>query len=561
MGRRTKVEGRILVLGAGVAGVATATALHVAGLDFVVYERRAGMGGVWFQNYPGASGTVCVGCVLCACCCCCCVHVCATGGRLLRVHLLTLLRFAPTRPYTACSLEPTPVQTSAQQYEYPGKKYPEHIRHRTNPPGPTDAEVRDYLTEYCDEQNISNRFEFKVTVTNVAKKQNGDWTVTSSKGTETFAFVVICTGLFSNKPNLLHIPGMDEFKAEGGTVLHTSTWESLAPFHGQRVLIIGNGKSAADAAMAAANVAKAAGTTPPVQVIRQPRWYVPRLLLQHKWLVHSRLATSVLPRYYENDTFAAKLLHALASPVKFLLWRTLEVGFWILLRLPWALWPRWGTLHREGALAVAMLVTDERHLRPIRSGEIDLRVGHVQKLSPRQAHLSNGSVPVDVIVMGTGWQPPEYSFLDPETVRSKLDFTADGLWLYRNILVPQLDGIAFIGANTLSLMNTYSSFVQAFWLIGLLLGHRDYMSEQQMVDNIAREKAFKRRVFPYCNIRGANINSYMGHYLDILLAEQGIQAHVYSGPLARVVNMVMPILPETMAESFAKARLAIQKSR
>jgi cation diffusion facilitator CzcD-associated flavoprotein CzcO len=53
-----KVEGRIAVIGAGVAGVATATALNAAGLDFVVYERNPGVGGLWFQNYPGASGTL-----------------------------------------------------------------------------------------------------------------------------------------------------------------------------------------------------------------------------------------------------------------------------------------------------------------------------------------------------------------------------------------------------------------------------------------------------------------------------------------------------------------------
>jgi cation diffusion facilitator CzcD-associated flavoprotein CzcO len=51
------VDGRIVVIGAGVAGVAMASALQTAGLDFVVYERNAGVGGLWFQNYPGASGT------------------------------------------------------------------------------------------------------------------------------------------------------------------------------------------------------------------------------------------------------------------------------------------------------------------------------------------------------------------------------------------------------------------------------------------------------------------------------------------------------------------------
>jgi NAD(P)-binding Rossmann-like domain len=48
----------IAVIGAGVAGVATAVALAAAGYtQFVVYDKNAGLGGLWHQNYPGASGT------------------------------------------------------------------------------------------------------------------------------------------------------------------------------------------------------------------------------------------------------------------------------------------------------------------------------------------------------------------------------------------------------------------------------------------------------------------------------------------------------------------------
>lgn len=53
----SKVTGRVAVIGAGVAGVAAATALKKASIDFVVYEKQEGVGGLWYQNYPGASGT------------------------------------------------------------------------------------------------------------------------------------------------------------------------------------------------------------------------------------------------------------------------------------------------------------------------------------------------------------------------------------------------------------------------------------------------------------------------------------------------------------------------
>jgi cation diffusion facilitator CzcD-associated flavoprotein CzcO len=54
MGKR--VDGRICVIGAGVAGVATAAALASESLDFVVYEKKENLGGLWLNNYPGASG-------------------------------------------------------------------------------------------------------------------------------------------------------------------------------------------------------------------------------------------------------------------------------------------------------------------------------------------------------------------------------------------------------------------------------------------------------------------------------------------------------------------------
>lgn len=47
----------IAVIGAGVAGIATAAALSTAGYThFVVYDKNDGIGGVWHHNYPGATG-------------------------------------------------------------------------------------------------------------------------------------------------------------------------------------------------------------------------------------------------------------------------------------------------------------------------------------------------------------------------------------------------------------------------------------------------------------------------------------------------------------------------
>lgn len=47
---------RVAIIGAGVAGVATAGALHDYGIDFTVFDRNHRPGGLWADNYPGAKG-------------------------------------------------------------------------------------------------------------------------------------------------------------------------------------------------------------------------------------------------------------------------------------------------------------------------------------------------------------------------------------------------------------------------------------------------------------------------------------------------------------------------
>ena len=55
--KKKKPEKPIAIIGAGVAGVAMAGALMDHNItDFVVFEKNAGPGGLWYDNYPGAKG-------------------------------------------------------------------------------------------------------------------------------------------------------------------------------------------------------------------------------------------------------------------------------------------------------------------------------------------------------------------------------------------------------------------------------------------------------------------------------------------------------------------------
>ena len=56
MEQPNSTQQRVAIIGAGVAGCAVAGALQDYGIDFRVYEMNDKPGGLWVDNYPGASG-------------------------------------------------------------------------------------------------------------------------------------------------------------------------------------------------------------------------------------------------------------------------------------------------------------------------------------------------------------------------------------------------------------------------------------------------------------------------------------------------------------------------
>ena len=126
---------------------------------------------------------------------------------------------------------------------------------------------------------MKRHFQFNCRVSSVLASSDDDWVIEFQNGkVQHFSFVVFCTGLVSVKPKMIEIPGMNDFVWNGGEVIHSSERYSDAFFHGQRVMVIGNGKSAADAITSAVEVAKKKNDPAPFQVARRQIWYIPRYL-------------------------------------------------------------------------------------------------------------------------------------------------------------------------------------------------------------------------------------------------------------------------------------------
>ena len=106
--------------------------------------------------------------------------------------------------------------------------------------------------------------------------------------------------------------------------------------------------------------------------------------------------------------------------------------------------------------------------RLIRKGVIQARRTGVRGFTISEVVLESGNkIAADLVVLATGWKT-DYAFL-PEAVRARLQLEADGLYLYRHIVHPDLPRLAFIGnASSISSVLTYS--LQARWLGDLLSG-------------------------------------------------------------------------------------------
>ncbi|MGE0487228.1 MAG: flavin-containing monooxygenase [Gammaproteobacteria bacterium] len=175
---------RIVIIGAGMAGILTVIKLREAGYDnFVVYEKADRLGGTWRENtYPGIACDV------------------------------------PAHLYTY-SFEPNPEWSS------------------TFASGP---EIQAYFERVAEKYDVLRHIRFNEAVPHVEFK-DGRWHIRTSTGREDVAdFLVAATGVLHH-PHVADIPGLDSF---AGACFHSAQWDHSVPLEGKRVGVIGTGSTA-----------------------------------------------------------------------------------------------------------------------------------------------------------------------------------------------------------------------------------------------------------------------------------------------------------------------------
>ncbi|MEM8961158.1 MAG: NAD(P)-binding domain-containing protein [Acidobacteriota bacterium] len=196
---------RACVIGAGPSGLTAAKNLLQVGIEPVVYEARADLGGNWNATSNPDVPTV-----------------------------FDTTRLISSKTLSAYEDFPFPADTDA----YPRRQ-------------PLAA----YFDAYAERFGLRDHIRFHVSVESVAPIDNG-WSVriedktTGERTVEPFDAVFVCNGHHATP----RIPAV--FQGHDDRVVHSSAFWRATPFAGERVLVVGGGNSGCDIAVEVSRVAK-----------------------------------------------------------------------------------------------------------------------------------------------------------------------------------------------------------------------------------------------------------------------------------------------------------------
>jgi putative flavoprotein involved in K+ transport len=198
---------RVVIVGAGAAGLSTAAALTRRGVDALVLDRSDRIGGSWASRYE-------------------------------RLHLHTIRRFSGLAHHGIPS------------------RYPRYL---------SKDEYAAYLGEYAERFALRVALGEDVTAIHPAPGEGHTWEIDTAQRTVETQVAIIATGHYA-EPQIPSWEGIHEYE---GRLIHSAAYRSGREFAGSRALVVGLGNSGAEIAtdlveQGAASVSVAVRTPPPI---------------------------------------------------------------------------------------------------------------------------------------------------------------------------------------------------------------------------------------------------------------------------------------------------------
>lgn len=480
---------RVAVVGAGFAGISTAKYLTQYGHDVTVFEACDDVGGVWSKarRYPGLA-----------------------------------------------------TQNSKETYSLSDMDMPRHY-----PTWPAAQQVQDYLDAYTDKHNLRRLMRFGTRVERADPTPNG-WEITTKKASTTetheFEHLVVATGTFS-RGKIPDYKGVDEFKAAGGHICHSSQL-GLDPktIQGKDVIVVGYGKSSCDVANAVS--AKAKSTT---LVARRLIWKLPRMIrgIPYQYLLLTRLGES---------------LFEYITPSGFEKWFNSGSGRFIrngmLNSLQWVVTGQLKLDHlglvpqgpfEEIARSTISLSTEGLY-KNIEAGKVSVkRDAEIERLSKDPstgtpvAMLKDGTtLACDLLVCATGFHQ-DVPFLPVEVQKKFLDEN-DNFLLHRHILPIGVPNLTFNGYNS-SLFCPTSSEAAALWISAHLAGLTTLPSQEIMMQQAKLKLEWLDARSNGKHAHGTNLVPFSLHSIDDTLDDIDLGL----GTLTRIRQWLLPVRPRDYA--------------
>ncbi|WP_113699893.1 flavin-containing monooxygenase [Nonomuraea lactucae] len=452
---------RIGIIGAGVAGLATAKVLTQAGHEVQVFDKAPDVGGVWSR----------------------------------------------TRRYPGLTTQSPKTQYALSDFPMPAD-YPEW---------PTGEQVQAYLAAYAAEFGLEGGLRLDTEV--LAARAVGDaWTVEVPAGTETFDRLVVANGVFC-EPAVPDFPGLEDFTAAGGRLCPGTGFHDAEEARDKHVLVVGYGKSACDVTVAISEVAASTDV-----IARQMLWKVPRKVggfLNFKMLLLTRMGEALF-RYIRLRGFE-KFLHGPGDGLRRNMINSIgsvsvrQFGLKRLGLLPGG--------QMEDIVRGAIGLSTEGFFEGVAAGAITVRrdrtiVRLLAEAGRPMAELSDGTtLPADLVVCATGFTQG-VPFLDDDVCERLLD-ERDNFLLYRQILPLDVPGLYFNGYNS-SFFSPLNAEMAAVWIAAALADAVPLPDPRAMRQAVVDQLAFMDVATGTHHCRGTKIIPFSMHNVDEVLDDLGL---------------------------------------